>query len=208
ADIKWRRLTENASNYVFLPLVQFPSEAVTGPLALAVQTASGADQILPTLRSEFTALDRDVALSVLQTKHDRLSQLLMPQRMGAVLLTLFGTLALLLAAIGIYGVVGYTVAKETRTIGIRIALGAGRREVVRLIVRGMAVPVVLGLITGVAAAVALSRAVESLMFGVSSKDPLTLAAVSVVLAGVAIAAMFIPARRASRIKPMEALRME
>jgi predicted permease len=208
ADIKWRRLTENASNYVFLPLVQFPSEAVTGPLALAVQTASSAERILPTLRSEFTALDPDVSLSALQTMHDRLSQLLMPQRMGAVLLTLFGTLALLLAAIGIYGVVGYTVAKETRTIGIRIALGAGRREVVRLIVRGMAVPVVLGLITGVAAALALSRAVESLMFGVSSKDPLTLAAVSLVLGGVAIVAMLIPARRASQIKPMEALRME
>ncbi len=208
ADIKWRRLTENASNYVFLPLAQFPSELVEGPLTLTMRTTRGGEEILPAIRAEFRALNPDVALSVLQTMNDRLRQLLMPQRMGAVLLTLFGTLALLLAALGIYGVVGYTVAKETRTIGIRIALGAGRREVVALIVRGMAAPVALGLVTGVAAALALSQAAESFMFGVSSKDPITLAAVSVVLGSVAVVAMLIPARRAARIKPMEALRMD
>jgi predicted permease len=208
ADIKWRRLTENASNYVFLPLAQFPSETVGGPLTLTVRMASSAEQILPAIRSEVRALNPDVALSALQTMDDRLSRLLMPQRMGAVLLTLFGTMALLLAALGIYGVVGYVVAKETRTIAIRIALGAGRREVIRLIVRGMAVPVALGLATGVAAALALSQAAESFMFGVSSRDPITLVMVSLVLGGVAIAATLIPARRASRIKPMQALRME
>ncbi len=208
ADTKWRRLTENASNYVFLPIAQFPSQAVAGTLTLAIQTASSAERILPAIRSEFRGLNRDVALSVLQTMDERLGQLLMPQRMGAVLLTLFGTLALMLAALGIYGVVGYTVARETRTIGIRIALGASRGEIVRIIVRGMALPVAIGLVTGVAAALALSQAVESFMFGVSSKDPVTLAAVSVALGSVAIAAMLIPAGRAARIKPIEALRME
>ena len=208
ADVKWRRLTENVSNYVFLPLAQFPSETVGGALTLMVRTSSNAERILPAIGSEVRALNTDVALSALQTMDDRLSQLLMPQRMGAVLLTLFGTLALLLAALGIYGVVGYTVAKETRSIGIRIALGASHREVLRLIVRGMAVPVALGLGTGVAAALALSQAAESFMFGVSSKDPVTLVLVALVLGGVAIAATLIPARRASRIKPMQALRME
>ena len=144
----------------------------------------------------------------LQTMEDALAGLLMPQRMGAALLSLFGILSLVLAAVGIYGVVGYSVSRESRNIGIRIALGASKQDVLALVVWGMAVPVLLGLVAGSASALALTSTIASFMFGISPGDPLTFAVIIAVLGGVALVATLIPARRAARLDPMRVLATE
>jgi putative ABC transport system permease protein len=133
---------------------------------------------------------------------------LMPQRMGTVLFTLFGVLALALAAVGIYGVVGYSVTRQAREIGVRIALGASKQDILRGVVFGIAAPVAAGLAVGGATALALSRTLESFMFGVSPSDPLTFVVIAALLALVATLAALIPARRAARLDPMRVLTTE
>jgi ABC-type antimicrobial peptide transport system permease subunit len=122
------------------------------------------------------------------------------------LLTLLGAIGLLLAAIGIYGVMGYFVSRRTQEIGVRMALGATRADVVRLVVRQAAVPLVVGLVLGVLASLALTGVLQAELFGVSARDPRTLASVAVLLAVVGLLATLIPARRAASIDPTRALR--
>jgi putative ABC transport system permease protein len=129
-------------------------------------------------------------------------------RFQAGLLSLFGALALLLAACGIYGVLAYAVTQRQREIGVRMALGAQRRNVLSLVIGQGMKWVVTGAALGIAGALALTRVIRSLLYGVTPTDPLTFAGVSVLLVGVALLACYLPARRASRIDPMEALRYE
>jgi putative ABC transport system permease protein len=129
-------------------------------------------------------------------------------RLYAVLLGLFAMVAVVLAAIGIYGVLGFLVTRRTREIGIRVALGARREQVIALIVRQTAALTVTGVIVGVAAAAALSRYLEGLLFGVTPLDPATFIAVIVLFGGVVAAAAYVPMRRATRINPITALRAE
>jgi putative ABC transport system permease protein len=134
--------------------------------------------------------------------------LLYAERLAALLLTLFGLLALLLAAVGIYGVLSYAVTERTCEIGIRVALGAQPRSLLKLMVgQGMRL-VLIGLVIGVSAAFALTRLIEKLLFGVSATDPLTCVLIPSLLAGVALLACWVPARRAAPVDPLIALRQE
>ena len=132
----------------------------------------------------------------------------MTQRMGGVFVGGFGILALVLAGIGIYGVLSYTTRQRTHEIGIRMALGAEPRDVMKLVLRQGVMLALLGLGIGLAASLVLTRALSSQLFGVTATDPLTFAAVATVLLAVALLACYIPARRAMRVDPMVALRHE
>jgi putative ABC transport system permease protein len=139
---------------------------------------------------------------------ERIGGQLAADRMIAVLLSVFGGGALLLAAIGIYGVMGYAVAQRTHEIGIRLALGAEQRDILRLIVGQGMVLIAIGAGVGLAITLAATQVLKSLLFGVSATDPLTFASVIVVLVGVALLACYLPARRATKVDPLEALRYE
>jgi putative ABC transport system permease protein len=154
------------------------------------------------------ALNKDVPLFSVQTMSERIGGQLAADRMIAVLLSVFGGGALLLAAIGIYGVMGYAVAQRTHEIGIRLALGAEQRDILRLIVGQGMVLIAIGAGIGLAITLAATQVLKSLLFGVSATDPLTFASVIVVLVGVALLACYLPARRATKVDPLEALRYE
>jgi ABC-type antimicrobial peptide transport system permease subunit len=139
---------------------------------------------------------------------DQLRNQLIQERMLALLSGFFGALALLLACIGLYGILSYILARRTNEIGVRLALGAQPRQVTTMVLRESAVLVVLGLVVGVPATLGLSRLVRQFLFGLQPNDPLTIAAAAATLAFVAFLAAYLPARRASRLDPMSALRME
>jgi ABC-type antimicrobial peptide transport system permease subunit len=130
------------------------------------------------------------------------------QRFNMLLMTVFGCSALLLAAIGIYGLMAYSVEQRTQELGIRLALGAERGQVRNMVVRQGVALAAAGVIIGIAAAFGLTRLIESLLFGVKARDPMVFTAVPVVLVAVALAAVWLPAARASRVNPMESLRYE
>jgi putative ABC transport system permease protein len=128
--------------------------------------------------------------------------------LGGLLLTLFSSLALILAAVGIYGVVGYTVTRQAREIGIRMAMGARGRDIILSVVRGITVPIVLGLGSGLAAALLLGGTVAAFMYGVAPRDPLTFGLTLALFSTVAVIAMVLPARRALRLDPITVLSSE
>ena len=142
----------------------------------------------------------------LRPMEDMLSETMVRPRFQAWLLTTFGGLALILAAVGIYGVIAYSVSQRTSEIGLRLALGAPRETVIALILRRGLLPVAGGIVVGLAASLGLSRVMTGLLYGVSPRDAITLVGVTALLAAVAIAAAYIPARRAARHDPHGALR--
>jgi len=160
------------------------------------------------LRDELAALDRDLPLSELKTLDQVTRSALARTRFAMLLLCVFAGVALLLAAVGIYGVMSYSVTQRTHEIGIRVALGAQRHEVIVLIARQGMTMALTGLGVGVVAALALTRVLASLLFRVSATDPLTFALIATLLLAVALGACFVPARRATRMDPMIALRHE
>jgi len=133
---------------------------------------------------------------------------LWPARMGAALLGLFGALALILASIGIYGVLAYSVAQRTSEIGLRMALGAQPRQVLRLVLRQGMLLALIGAAVGILVALPVARLASGLLYGVSATDPITYAAITLLLMGVALLACYLPARRATRIDPLVALRVD
>jgi len=175
---------------------------------LLVRTKTDAQAFVPTLRRIVWSMDRDLPLENVQTMNELLGDSVADSRFSAVLLSLFAVVALLLAAIGIYGVLAYTVAQRTSEIGIRMALGAPRSSVLRLVVGNGLTLAVIGVVIGAAVALVATRSLQRLVFGVSTTDPGVFAFVALVLAAVAATAAALPALRASRVDPIEALRSE
>ena len=154
------------------------------------------------------SVNRDIPLANLRTMQDVIANSVLRRKFTMLLLAIFATLAMLLAAVGLYGVMSYTVSQRTHEIGIRMALGAQKTDVLKLVVgQGMAL-VMLGVILGIVAAVALTRLMSGLLFGVSATDPAVFGMIAVLLAGVALLANYVPARRAAKVDPMVALRYE
>jgi putative ABC transport system permease protein len=177
-------------------------------MTLVVRTASNPLGLAAAVRDQVLALDKEMAIGDVQTMEQRLSGTLAGRRANMLILGIFAGLAIILASVGIYGVMAYSVAQRTHEIGVRMALGATRGDVLGLIVgQGLRLALA-GTALGLALAIGLTRVLRSLLFGVSPTDPTTLATVSLLLVGVALLASYIPARRATKIDPMVALRYE
>jgi putative ABC transport system permease protein len=189
---------------LYLPHAQAPASNVQ----LVVRTDAAPEAIVPTLRAALAAQDRAVPLGAVDTIAARLRDAVALPRLYATLFGAFAAAAVLLAAVGIYGVVAYGVSVRTRELGLRMALGARAGDVRRLVLRQGLAPVAAGAVVGLGGALAAARALRGLLFGVGVADPLTLGAVTALLAAVALAAIWVPARRATAVPPMTALRGE
>jgi len=179
-----------------------------GDAHFALRAAINPQALLPGVRKVVSDLDNNLPLFDVRTQTERIERLLFNERLLARLASLFGLLALLLACIGLYGLLSYEVARRTREIGIRAALGAQNRDVLRLVGRQGLVLVAFGMAFGILAAIGVTRSLRSLLYEVRPSDPITFFAVCALLTIVALAACYIPARRATRVDPMVALRYE
>ena len=175
---------------------------------LLLRTRLNPEALIPIAQNQVWAFDKDEPISKIQTMQQSLSASVAEPRFQSFLLGAFGALGLLLAVVGIYGVISYSVKQRTHEIGIRMALGAEPAQVMRLILAHGLKLAVIGVVIGISAAVGLTRLMSSLLFGVSATDPATFAGVAVLLVIVALGACWMPARRAMRVDPMEALRYE
>jgi predicted permease len=213
ADVKLQALNETRpAPTLYLPLGQLSPPKGTNwrsfGMILAVRTGMEPVSAIPSISSFVRNVDADIPLLNLRTMDDWVSTSLSPQRFAMLLLASFAGLALLLAVVGIYSVMSYSVSRRTHEIGVRVALGASRADVLALVVRQGLVLALTGSAIGIAGALLLSRLMSSQLYGVSPTDPITFVAVSVLLTLVALAACYIPARRAMQIDPMVALRYE
>ncbi len=191
------------------PIAYLPMRQQYSPFGtLVVRTNSNPEPLIGAVRSQVQQIDKNLAFTNGQTVQQILGQGLWAARMGAALLGLFGALALILACIGIYGVLAYSVAQRTSEIGLRMALGAQPGQVLRLVLKQGMLLALIGAAVGVVVALPIARMAGSLLYGVSAADPLTYASITLLLMGVALLACYLPARRATRIDPLVALRVE
>ena len=186
----------------------YMQEAEIGQMTFYVRARGDAAGVGASVRQVAQRVDPNLPIFDMKTMTAVMDESLFIERMVAALSVAFGALATLLAAIGLYGVMSYTVARRTREIGIRMALGAERSSVLWLVLREVALMVGIGVGVGLPLAFALSRIVQSQLFGLSAHDPIALVAAASILAFVALAAGYLPARRATRVDPMLALRYE
>jgi ABC-type antimicrobial peptide transport system permease subunit len=179
-----------------------------GYISLMVRTSVRPEAMADAVRKTVWSLDPDQPILQLRTMQARLDEFYAPWRFNMLLFGVFALVALLLGAVGIYGVLAYAVTQRTHEIGIRLALGAQRRDVLWLIIRQGLALALIGVTLGLVAALALTRVIQNLLFGVSATDPATFAGIALLLLGVALVASFIPARRATKVDPLTALRQE
>jgi len=207
ADVKHSGLNQPTDPAVYTPFSQ-SDEAWRRFMTLAIRARDAAPGLVEEVKKQIWSLDSQIPVSDVHAMDELIAVSLAQQRFNMLLLGLFAVLALILAAVGIYGAMAYAVNQRTHEIGIRTALGAQRRDVLRLVMRDGAKIVLFGIASGIAGALALTRLMASLLFEVKPTDPATFAGVAILLALVALAACYIPARRAMRVDPMVALRYE
>jgi ABC-type lipoprotein release transport system permease subunit len=204
-DYRHYRLPQPMDGAIFLPYAVEPSRTMT----LAIRTTLPDPHALtPAIRGAIRDLDRTVPAFRIQTFEEIVSRSLWRQRLQGEVLGVFAALAVILASVGLYGVVAYAVAQRTRELGVRMALGATRRDVLRLVLGQGARLTLLGVAVGTVGALALSRVVASLLYGITATDPLTFLAVPALLGAVAVLASYAPARRAMKVDPLVAMRAE
>jgi putative ABC transport system permease protein len=204
ADVKDEDIEEEPELGIYLPYRQDP----WWKMGLVVRSQGDPEGLAPLLREEVRALDRDLPVYNVRTLQAIIDETLSPKRLAMFMFAFFAVCALLLAAVGIYAVMSYAVTQRTHEIGVRLALGAQGRDILRLVVGHGVVLTLLGLGLGLAGSFALTRAMSGILYNVSATDPLTFAAISLVLAAVALLASYVPARRATKVDPMVALRYE
>ncbi|HKR12950.1 MAG TPA: ABC transporter permease [Pyrinomonadaceae bacterium] len=202
-DAKYGSLQEQFRPMAFYSYMQQPD--TLGNLVVRV---SGSTSVVPQIRQAITSVDRNLPVDEVVTLSEQIGRSLVQQKLVARLATFFGLLALLLACVGLYGVMSYGVARRTNEIGIRMALGARTRSVLWLVLREALLLVVIGLVVGVLTSLAVTKTAASLLYELKPNDPLTIALATLLLAGVAALAGYLPARRAARVDPMVALRDE
>jgi putative ABC transport system permease protein len=203
-DSKYNSLTERNQPFVYMPLLQ----NYTPLNNLHVRTSIDPAGVMASVRSEIQKIDPNLTLQNVQTLSERVDGSLGGERAQATMLGVFGLMALLLAAVGLYGVMAYSVAQRTREIGIRMALGARKGDVLSLVLRQGVTLVSIGVAVGLVVAFATTRLLASLLFGIGAADPITFAATSLILIAVALIATYVPARRAATVDPIRALRYE
>ncbi|MGC1486127.1 MAG: ABC transporter permease [Candidatus Acidiferrum sp.] len=206
-DVKYWGLNQPVDPAVYAPFSQ-SDEPWRRWMTLAIRTPGPSNTVVDEVKQQVWSLDRQIPVSDIQSMNGLMAESLAQQRFNMLLLGLFAALALVLSAVGIYGLMAYAVSQRTHEIGVRIAVGAQQREVLRLIVGGGARLTIFGILIGIAAALGLTHLMASLLFEVTPTDPETFAAVAVMLAAVALVACYIPARRATRVDPMIALHYE
>jgi predicted permease len=204
-DAKYVSLRETAPRTLYVPC--FQEELPWGP-AVFIRTSLTTSAITAPLREFVRALDRNVPLADISTLSQHVEQSLIRERLIAMLSSFFGLLALLLACIGLYGVMSYSVVRRTNEIGIRVALGAARRDVLRLVLQETMLLVALGIGIGLPVALASTRLIRNQLFGLEPNDPFTICAATLLMVAVSALAGYLPARRAARVDPMVALRHE
>ena len=209
ANVKHRSLDAPDRPELYVPYRQplFANWTVR-PMYLVIRSAGEPLELAGTVRREVARIDRDQPISDVRTLDARIGQSLSSRWFNTVLLALFACLALTLAGVGIYGVLAYAVTERTHEIGLRLALGARRRDVLSMIVRQGMIVTSIGIAAGIGVSLAVARVMSSLLFGVGAADPLTFTIIPVLLAAVAFLACYVPARRATRVDPMIALRSE
>jgi predicted permease len=206
-DVKHSGLNQPTDPAVYTPFSQ-NDEAWRRFMTLAIRARDASPGLVEEVKKQIWSLDKQIPVSDVHTMEELLSVSLAQQRFNMFLLGLFAALALILAAVGVYGAMSYSANQRTHEIGIRTALGAQRRDVLRLVMRDGAKIALFGIASGIAGALALTRLMASLLFEVKPTDPATFAGVAILLALVTLAACYIPARRAMRVDPMVALRYE
>lgn len=204
ADVRSSSLAAPGRETIYVPYI---FQAFL-PLTYVVRTRVDANTLIDRIRAEVTAMDRDVPTASIATLESYVKNAMSQTRFLLALISTFAVLALVLASLGLYGVISYSVRQRTREIGVRVTFGASNRDVIRLIVGQGLLVAGIGIVLGLTSAAALTRVVKSFLVGVSAIDPITFVGVPVVLLLVAVIASFIPARRASAIHPIEALREE
>ncbi len=208
ADLKNSDANQPADPEVFVPFTQFEGEGWSNGPMFAVRTDQDPATLASGIRNVVAEMDPQQPVAEISPMTQLLERSVAQSRFNALLLAIFAATALLLAAIGIYGVISYGVSIRTQEIGVRMALGADRRSVVSMVLKESMKLVAFGLFAGLVLALALTRLLASLLFGVRTADPMVFAAISLVLFGTALLATLLPARRASALEPMQALRAE
>ncbi|HEY7913504.1 MAG TPA: ABC transporter permease, partial [Blastocatellia bacterium] len=203
-DIRYYGQDDELRGLVYVPHAQDSWRS----MVLSVRTTADPSGMINALREQIWSVDKNLAIAQVKTMRDVLNESMAPRRFSMLMLVGFAATAMLLAAVGLYGVLSYNIAQRRQEIGLRMALGAGRGDVVRLVVAYGAKLLLVGLALGLAAAFALARLMGSLLYEVSASDPITFAAISLVLVAVGLAAILVPALRATRVDPIVALRYE
>jgi putative ABC transport system permease protein len=208
ADVRQMGMDVPVKAEMYLPYRQIASHPWYGPRDLVVRTSAHPMTLVSAVREAIKNVDPDQPVSNIATMEELLTKETGSRRLGMILLSAYAGLALLLASLGIYGVLSYLVVQTTPEIGVRLALGALPRDILGLVMKKGAGLILSGVVIGGIAAFALTRLMASLLFGVSATDPLTYIAVAALLTAVALLACYLPARRATQVDPITALRYE